>query len=328
MIIECDKCKSLFRLDEGLLREEGSKVRCSVCKHVFISYPPGAEIVAKENQRSIDQRLGETVTLESSSVFEEEARESLPEHLEDENFEAVFEEEGEEGFDLIMEDQEGGEIEPGPALVKPPALKAKKIKPDADREVLTSAEKELRIPARRRGNSKLLLIIFVILLLLFGGAAAIVYFSPELVPDRLTFLKTARKTEPADLGVQRLRFTSVTGVFIQNPDAGQLFVVRGAISNNYQSSRSYVLVKASILDDKGKVVKTKVAYAGNVFTEDELQNLSMEQIDQGLREKAGKADANVDIKPQASVPFMVVFEKLPDNLSEFTVEPVSSSPGR
>ena len=41
MIIECKQCGSKFKLDEGLLREEGSKVRCSVCKSVFRSLPAG-----------------------------------------------------------------------------------------------------------------------------------------------------------------------------------------------------------------------------------------------------------------------------------------------
>jgi hypothetical protein len=44
-----------------------------------------------------------------------------------------------------------------------------------------------------------------------------------------------------------------------------------------------------------------------------------------LRSRAGKGNSNRKIKPQASVPFMIVFEELPENLSEFTVEPVSSS---
>jgi hypothetical protein len=36
----------------------------------------------------------------------------------------------------------------------------------------------------------------------------------------------------------------------------------------------------------------------------------------------------VNVKPHASVPFMIVFEELPENLSEFTVEAVGSAPGQ
>jgi predicted Zn finger-like uncharacterized protein len=351
MIIECNKCKSLFRLDEGLLRVNGSKVRCSVCKYIFIAYPPGWEPGADEKSRPLDQTLGDTVILESPPVLEDEEREPLLEDAGDQDFEAAFDEEAvtkrlqavpslrfpqqEEGeeeeedvFHLEMDDQQKKEIEPEPAVVKPGAAKPKRMEKEAKPESPPRAAKEVGSKTKKPGRSKLPLIIVLVLLLLIGGATAVILFAPEHVPEQLAFLKAARKTETTDPGVVRLRFTSVTGSFVQNAKAGQVFVVRGAISNNYNSNRSHVLVKGSILDDKGKVVKTKVAYAGNVFAESELQSLSMEQIDQGLRNRTGKENVNVNIKPQASVPFMIVFEDLPDNLSEFTVEPVSSSPGQ
>jgi hypothetical protein len=56
--------------------------------------------------------------------------------------------------------------------------------------------------------------------------------------------------------------------------------------------------------------------------------MTVEQINQGLDNRMGKGNANVNVKPQASVPFMIVFEELPDNLSEFTVEAVSSAAGQ
>ena len=53
----------------------------------------------------------------------------------------------------------------------------------------------------------------------------------------------------------------------------------------------------------------------------------MEMIDKGLKYRFGKDKANFNVKPGGSVPFMIIFENLPDNLSEFIVEAVSSSPG-
>jgi len=341
MIIECKKCKSLFRLDEGLLREEGSKVRCSVCKHVFIGYPPGEEPEEDKKPKITDQSLGETVTLESPPVLEES--EPLLEDVSDEDFEDVFEEEAEtkriqaispdqipeeeeeEEFHLEMDYQEQEKPKPEKEAARPAVPREKSL----DRKPAPPAKpaKEVRSKTKKAGRSKLPIVILVILLLLIGGAGAIILFAPELVPEQWSFLKGTQRPETKDPGVLRLRFTAVTGSFVQNSKAGQLFVIRGTISNNYPDSRSYVLVKGSILDDKGKVVKTKVAYAGNVFTDSELKDLPVDQINQGLRNRAGKGNSNVNIKPQASVPFMIVFEELPENLSEFTVEPVSSSPG-
>lgn len=349
MIIECKKCKSLFRLDEGLLREEGSKLRCSVCKHVFIAYPSRQEPLEEEKPRPKDQSLGETVTLESPPVLEEEEREPLLEDISEQDFEDSFEEEAdtkriqaispeqipeeeEEEFHLEMDYEEEEEVKPKQEVVKPAA---KKRTPEERRpaaparpEAPARPGQEVRPKPKKSSRSKLPLVILVIVLLLIVGAGAVILFAPDLVPEKLAFLKGTQRPETKDPGVLRLRFTAVTGSFVQNSKAGQLFVVRGTISNNYTESRSHVLVKGSILDDKGKVVKTKVAYAGNPFTENELKDLSMDQINQGLRNRAGKGNSNVNIKPQASVPFMIVFEDLPENLSEFTVEPVSSSPGQ
>lgn len=344
MIIECKKCKSLFRLDEGLLREEGSKVRCSICKNVFISYPPGLTPAAEKNPRPLDQSLGDTVTLQSPPVLEDDEREPL---LEEKDFGEVFEEEAvtrriqaippkrvqeaadEEEFHLEMDFEEEKEVRVEPEIIKPPVAKKKKSEPKPEpktgRDSAARTAMAVQSVERRPRRSKLPLIILLILILLAGGAGAILYFAPELVPEQLAFLKVAEKQAPVDPGVLRLRFASVTGSFVQNTKAGQLFVVRGAIVNNYAERRSHVLVKGSILDDKGKVVKTKVAYAGNVFSDNELKDLTMDEINQGLRNRAGKGNVNANIQPQTSVPFMIVFEELPENLSEFTVEPVSSS---
>lgn len=40
MIITCEECGVKFNLNEAILKPEGSKVRCSKCKHIFVAYPP------------------------------------------------------------------------------------------------------------------------------------------------------------------------------------------------------------------------------------------------------------------------------------------------
>ena len=39
MIITCNECDTRFNIDESLLKQTGSKVRCSKCKNVFLAYP-------------------------------------------------------------------------------------------------------------------------------------------------------------------------------------------------------------------------------------------------------------------------------------------------
>ncbi|MFH1489939.1 MAG: DUF3426 domain-containing protein, partial [Pseudomonadota bacterium] len=109
---------------------------------------------------------------------------------------------------------------------------------------------------------------------------------------------------------------------------GQLFVIRGMVTNNYPKNRSFILLKGSIIDDKGAVAKTKLAYAGNTYPDDKIQGMTLEEIDKGLKNQLGNKGVNRNIKPGGGIPFMIILENLPENLTEFTVEAVSSSPGQ
>ncbi len=40
MIITCSECDTSFNLDSSLIKDKGSKVRCSVCARIFTVYPP------------------------------------------------------------------------------------------------------------------------------------------------------------------------------------------------------------------------------------------------------------------------------------------------
>ena len=79
MIIQCEECRTKFNIDETFIKNEGSKVKCSCCKHVFMAYPP----------KPIDAEDQHTV------IVSEEEPDS-----EEESFDAGLEE---MGFDDIMQ---------------------------------------------------------------------------------------------------------------------------------------------------------------------------------------------------------------------------------
>ena len=43
MIISCKECDSSFAVDDNLIQETGSKVRCSKCNSIFVAYPQPQE---------------------------------------------------------------------------------------------------------------------------------------------------------------------------------------------------------------------------------------------------------------------------------------------
>jgi predicted Zn finger-like uncharacterized protein len=323
MIIECESCQSKYNLDEGLLKSGGSKVRCSVCKNVFIAYPP-EEVPIEEpaTDMILEEGLEETLSLDSRTGFgEEEAAQAAGAN--------------ESEFDLAFEKaMEEAEVPKGPPSNELPPIEEEEgtPKPTADMPRKETEEgledTEPPVPGVKAGRSRTLPIILLIILLILGGGAAIFYLAPDLIPDSIPFLQSSNKQEATDPGVARLSFKAVTGSFIQSQKAGQLFVIKGMVTNNYPRPRSFILLKGTILDDRGKVVKVKMAYAGNTFGENQIKETPIEGLNQGLKSRAGRNKMNLDVQSGATIPFMIIIDQLPENVSEFTVEAVSSSPGK
>jgi len=316
MIIQCEECKSEFNLDESLLKEGGTKVKCTVCQNVFKAYPPKLEVEEEPVADDVmDKALEETVALDAPPDFDE--REAEPSDKEVENaFDKAFEDALEEGN---IEDVASDKItEPSDEIDKEYAEE-----PFEDLE--RDAEAPAAIPpGKRPGRSRTLLVALVIVLVFLITSLAVFFLAPEYLPGPL---KPAKKEEITDTGVRRLSFKGVDGTFLQSDKAGQFFVIKGAVINDNPKSRSFILLKGTILDDKGEAIRQKMAYAGNTFTDKQLKKMPFEEISKELKYRFGKDKINFNVKPGGAVPFMIVFENLPENLSEFIVEAVSSSPG-
>ena len=329
MIIECEKCRSKFNLDDTLLKPGGTKVKCSVCKHIFKAYRPEPEF--PDTQLSGRMELEETVALDSPPVLADREEAGAEEARAGELDQIPLESTTDQPPIPTSPEQIPDEIGAAPQGLDAAedAEGSPRIDPE-DLEIQRIHEEEINEEGHPRGREKksfrpffLIVVLFVILL---AGSAAIYLFAPEMLPDSLSFLKPPQKQELADTGVARLSFGNVKGGFVQSTQNGQLFVIQGVITNNYPKNRRFILVKGSLLDDKGQVVKTKMAYAGNSFTEEQLKTMAIEEVNNELKNRSGRQGANLSVKPESSIPFSIVIESLPDNLSEFTVEAVSSSP--
>ena len=314
MIIQCEKCGTKFNVDESLLKKEGSTVRCSLCKYTFVAYPP--------EQEYLEER--ETIAF-SKEEIEKTVVQDLPGVIHEKESEAGLEDQAilfDNAFEGPLEDQMGER-----AVSSDDSHARVEEEMTGAEQPLEPAHMKKETPKKMPRRPHLLPILLVIVLILIGATAAIFLWVPDLIPDSLSMLKPAKKQEIADMGVRRLSFKSVTGSFVDSENLGNLFVIRGVVTNDYPKSRSFILIKGSILDDKGQVVKRKLAYTGNNFKEEEIKSLSLEKINQAMKNRYGMGRKNVNIASGANIPFTIVFEDLPKNLSEFTVEAVSSSPG-
>ena len=66
MIITCEQCNTSFNLDENLLNDKGSKVRCSKCMHIFVAYPPVPP--AEETDAPVEEEAGSPTSTPMAAV--------------------------------------------------------------------------------------------------------------------------------------------------------------------------------------------------------------------------------------------------------------------
>lgn len=353
MVIQCESCRTEFNLDESLLKEEGTKVRCSRCRHVFTAYPSepvpivetvespdvfeGTGPVASEKtdaaipeiEESVhkDQENGVAAALESDldviyqDVFSEVDRSAIDEKAEhDHEVEDAFKE-ASRGEKRLAEHA---------APVFPSMVDSMAEDEPVAKEENEAEESPESVPvAKKKSSKRSMWVLIPLLFIVLGVAAAYYVWKADLIPPSVLSLLSgfSENKTPADAGARLLQFGSVSGVFVDTEKSGPLFVIRGMVTNKYSESRGHILIRGSILDNKGVVMIAKTAYAGNTFSEEELKTLPLDEITKAADNRDGMAKQNQNVASGATIPFMVVFAKLPDDLSEFTVEAVSSSSG-
>jgi hypothetical protein len=111
-----------------------------------------------------------------------------------------------------------------------------------------------------------------------------------------------------------------------NKTAGRILIITGQVTNGYLDRRSFIRLKGSLKDSRGEVVAERQVYAGNYLTEEELVNLPMPEILARLALKGGQNNSNVNVPPNKAVAFMLVFDRLPEDLAAYILEPISSTP--
>ena len=92
MIITCQKCSTSYHLDETLLKPEGTKVRCTVCKTIFKAYPPiEASLEHKQDyltfsQNEAESQIDSSLDRSDKMDFSDDLAKALEQNLYDSDF--------------------------------------------------------------------------------------------------------------------------------------------------------------------------------------------------------------------------------------------------
>lgn len=179
-------------------------------------------------------------------------------------------------------------------------------------------------PAKRRGPSRISLIalgcavVFVIVL-------TYVWLSrpPSPPPPPVPQAKgpTGEIAQP-DINI----LDSTQAYFLENPHAGQIFVVEGEVANESSQPVSFVLLEGKLFTKNNQVAVSQRCYAGNPMPRSELTKLTVTDIQNRMMNREGKDLLNVHVPNKKRVPFTLVFHNLPelDNLSDYSIEVVSA----
>ncbi len=284
MLVQCPECTTKYNLDETRIGENGTKVRCTRCKHVFTAFKPMPD--------DDIQDLFEPV------VSEPETKKAPP---------AVDQD--------MLADLEGAFQQP---LIDPenknPLLDvdAKPQKQKKSSSVLLVLFLILLLTAGTGAGIYFLRPAWIPWLTRLG--------SPDTPPSPDKPAATSGVTESKPSPVSQVALENVRQYFVPNEKEGQLFIIEGKATNHFQESKELIKLKASLFDKKGNVVVAQEFMCGNVVSLYQLQVSAKQDIEAALSARVGILTNNTNIQPGSSAPFMVVFFKAPDTVEEFGLE--------
>ena len=202
MDIQCEKCRTVFNINETLMKEEGSKVRCSICRHVFTAYPPVRVSDVMETEVPIDTAKSgddQEIVNKLVPVFEEYGEsepkgkdEGLELDLDSVYKDAFQEPAGELAGKMKEESEDNQDLMPGSiggedeGLTYGPAddfLPMDNIDDRSEEHESASEPSKKTLPQKRSSKWRFVIVLVVILFALLGAVAAVNYLKPELIPS-------------------------------------------------------------------------------------------------------------------------------------------------
>lgn len=197
----------------------------------------------------------------------------------------------EEAKTLIMGAQSKGEAK---TLIMESPLSPKAQTEANEVSFKTSSEK-------RKISAPIIISAVIILLLAAGGG--VVYLNRG----------TGFLSKPA-APQKTMDIIGLQGYYINNTSVGQLFVMEGKLVSNLNTLKEITGIHGMIFDKMGKTIKDAWVAPGRIVPRDELKAISAADLEKRFK------DRNGTVPPKGTVPFMIVFQGVSGELSEFSVE--------
>jgi hypothetical protein len=216
-------------------------------------------------------------------------------------------------------------LSPAVSAVLPPLAATHAKPPQMEEYGEPFPDDELPMPPQQRKSG--ILGLAIVLLLLLSGIAGYFFWQGK-IPDFTSLIaRITGKTPPPPVAAGQIRVSDLNSYFVDNAEAGQLFVIQGRVVNEYAETRSAIAVKGVLFGQSGQPLMQQTVFPGNMLNESTLRTLPFAKIEESMNNQFGDSLSNLNIAPGKSIPFTIVFRNLPSGLAEFTAEVSDSKPG-
>ena len=342
--VRCARCKHVFLAEKPLVQESPFPEEVETFHAESVSDERGSETTAEESDFSYDkfQELDSGTTQEESFTFGAEANTKGESSFSDnQDVATTFNDTAGEDFTFTESAEEPvSTIEKVFSTVdeqKESLVAAAEISTATDEDVasvFTAAEEPPAKPGfplqpvvEKKGGP-VSSIIRILLLLILGiiiiGGVFVYMNGTDQLNQTIQQIFGQQIDQPVQTG--QITLGELEGKFIQNEQAGELFLIRGKAINNFTESRAAIQVKGVIFDPNGKPLLQKTVFCGNSIDDNQLLTLPFTELEKIMGNQFGNELSNMKIGSEQSIPFDIVFKDLPKNLSEFSVKVTSSKP--
>jgi len=203
---------------------------------------------------------------------------------------------------------EGGSYQPAPPPPpffeeEPPEVPEHEAESGPGRQSLPSYTPEKESSGK---GSKVLLLILFIAALAAGG-----YFAYPKVMEMIN--------PQAEQTVGTLTPDSIQVRSLSRQDGSTLYTVRGVVRNDSSGSVGMIQVEAQFRNTAGTIVAKSSVYCGNIFDDSEIISGDLGKLLTDLQNELGQSLSNQGIQPGQDVPFLIVLENPPPDVSKVTV---------
>jgi predicted Zn finger-like uncharacterized protein len=195
--------------------------------------------------------------------------------------------------------------------------------PDITFDTYGSSEEAppLAITSRRRQSSMAAIVIGIVTVVVVGVLGYMGYTFISSGPKAVSVFGTGGA--PVEEG--KVTVQNVKASYISKSVAGELLVITGEALNGYKKPRAALQVKATIFGATNQILATKIAYAGNQLTNEQLATMPAEKIEAAMNNQFGDSLANLEVQPGKTIPFTIVIVNPPKEGKDFGVESVGST---